>query len=170
MACSICLYCISCSGFVTPNTKNIYSDHARFVHSADGVLVPIDEPYQGTALFWCSYGVNGYLEQTRAPQTVLMAGGTTQRKWFGLHDMMSRIYPMFKNDRFWDMKIADIALKDKTNVEVLASYNAGAYIGDCGEMGMIPLLRQAGCRPFMSTGVKRIGMRQSFPLCAQRTR
>ncbi len=140
----LCL-CLIVLGLLRPTQKSPAPAAARLIRSLDGVLVPVEEPYRGTVFTWCSFGVGGYLEQTRAPQTVLMAGGAAEREWFGLRDLMSRIYPnVLKEDRYWDMRNGDIALKDKTGVEVLLSYNAGAYIADCGDAGMIPLLREVG--------------------------
>jgi iron complex transport system substrate-binding protein len=119
--------------------------HNRVVIDGAGVKVAIEEPFRGVVFTWGAWGVGGYLANTRAPQTVLNAGGPEDREWFGKHDIMSKVYPQVLNDdRYWDPDNGDWAQRAKSEIEGLMRYNAGAYLGNGGEMGMVPILRSVG--------------------------
>lgn len=132
-------------GLLQPVPSASVNSGSRLVLSADGMRIRVEKPFRGVVLTWCAFGPGGYLENTRSPETLQMAGGQEEREWFGKYSFMSRVYPeVWREDRFWDRKNGDLAVKDKTGVEGLLTYNAGAYIGDCGAFGMIPLLRAMG--------------------------
>lgn len=121
------------------------STNGRMVISADGVQVPIEEPFRGVAFTWGAWGVSGYLENTREPDTVLVAGGHRQRENFGRYGLMHKVYPqIFRENHFWDLKYGELSLMAKTGIEPLLAYNAGVYLANGGNYGMGPTLRQAG--------------------------
>ena len=117
----------------------------RVVVDGEGVPVQIQSPFRGIVLTWGAWGVGGYLQNTRGPRTVLNAGGPQARKWFGEHDLMSKVFPqVLSDDHYWDPANGDWAQRAKSELEGLMRYDAGAYLGNGGNLGMVPLLRQAG--------------------------
>jgi iron complex transport system substrate-binding protein len=73
------------------------------------------------------------------------AGGPLTRKRFGEFDIMSKVYPqVLSDDKYWDPDNGDWAQRAKSEVEGLMRYNAGAYLGNGGELGMVPVLRRIG--------------------------
>lgn len=119
--------------------------HSRIVIDGAGEKVPVEEPFRGIVLTWGAWGVGGYLQNTRAPQTVMNAGGPLVRKWFGERDLMSKVFPQVLNDdKYWDPANGDWAQRAKSEVEGLMRYDAGAYLGNGGNYGMVPVLRRIG--------------------------
>jgi iron complex transport system substrate-binding protein len=118
--------------------------HGRTVVDAEGTAVQIERPFRGTILTWGAWEVGGYLESTRAPETMLMAGGHWAR-WAFARDVMSWIYPEALNqDRVWDTAKGDQSRRAKAEIEILFAYNPGAYLGNGGNFGMVPVLRRVG--------------------------
>jgi len=125
--------------------------HSRMVTDGEGIKVAVGEPFRGIVLTWGAWGVGGYLHNTRAPETVMNAGGPLARKRFAEYDIMSKVYPqVLSDDRYWDPDKGDWAQRAKSEVEGLMRYNAGAYLGNGNEMGMVPVLRRVGL-PALST-------------------
>jgi ABC-type Fe3+-hydroxamate transport system substrate-binding protein len=119
--------------------------HSRAVLSADGTEVRIGQPFRGIVLTWGAWGIGGYLQNTHAPDTVLVAGGTLARKQFAERDLMSKVYPqVLQDDRFWDAKNGDWSQRAKSEIESLLTYNPGVYLGNGGNFGMVPTLRHVG--------------------------
>ena len=133
------------SSMLRPPQQFAAPEHSRTVVSADGVRVQIGEPFRGIVLTWGAWGVGGYLQNTRAPETVLVAGGPLARKWFDERDLMSKVYPqVLQEDRFWDLQHGDWSQKAKAEIERLLTYDAGVYLGNGGEFGMVTNLRRVG--------------------------
>lgn len=120
----------------------------RKISSADGKVISVDEPFRGVVLTWGAWTVGDYLQHTRAPETVLVAGGQRERKWSRKYDLMGRIFPQILNDTHWDLINGDSDLRSKTEIETLLTYNPGAYLGNDGHYGMIPILRSVGMPAF----------------------
>ena len=118
--------------------------HGRTVVDAEGTPIQIERPFRGTVLTWGAWGVGGYLESTHAPETVSMAGGPWAR-WAFARDVLSWIYPdVLKEDRVWDTAKGDQSRRAKAEIETLFAYNPGAYLGNGGNFGMVPVLRRVG--------------------------
>ena len=110
----------------------------------EGVRVRIGVPFRGMGLTWGAWGVGGYLSNTHAPGTVLHAGGPWNRERFA-KEAMSWIYPqVLQRDSLWDAAIGRQSQRAKGEIETLLAYNPGAYLGNGGSFGMVPLLRAVG--------------------------
>jgi ABC-type Fe3+-hydroxamate transport system substrate-binding protein len=108
---------------------------SRIVTDAEGIKVPIEIPFRGT--FYG--GVGGYLEATRAPETLLKVGDSGDREWFA-KEAMSWIYPNVLNkDSLWDVKFTGHG--PYKELETLLAYEAGVYIED---RNLTPMLRRLG--------------------------
>lgn len=114
--------------------------NSRTVVDAEGTPVQIAMPYRGTALAWC-VGVTGYLEATRAPESLLNIWGLN-RFWFA-HEVIGWIYPqVLRNDSFWNAKAASRSRGANPEIETLFAFDPGAYLGST--WGSTPLLRRVG--------------------------
>ncbi|MGB6942101.1 MAG: ABC transporter substrate-binding protein [Bryobacteraceae bacterium] len=120
---------------------------SRIVIDAQGTKVPVALPFRGSVLAWCGFGAEGYLEKTQAPQTLLDYGGARDRADFA-RGLMGLVYPQaLKDDRLWAGKATNPygGLRNHfPDLEFLLAYDAGAYLGDCGNTGVVPLLRTVG--------------------------
>jgi ABC-type Fe3+-hydroxamate transport system substrate-binding protein len=118
--------------------------HSRTVVDAGGTQVQIALPFRGVVLTWASHP-SQYLATTRAPETILIAGGPTQvsnRTTFA-GSVMSWVYPqVLSQDKFWDLRNLLRSRGPYAEIEAVFSYDAGAYIGVQG--GPMPLIRHVG--------------------------
>jgi ABC-type Fe3+-hydroxamate transport system substrate-binding protein len=86
---------------------------SHFVTDAEGVEVAVPLPFRAVA----GYGGSDFLETTRAPETLLKAGGPRDRARFA-SGLMSRIYPRaLKDDNLWNCPF---------DLETLLAYDNGA--------------------------------------------
>ena len=112
----------------------------RVVKDAAGVDVPIEIPFRGAVLTWCAYGASNYLGHTHSPQTLVSAGGKREREWLAKR-VWSRIYPRtLQDDSLWRNKFSDRFAA----IEGLLAFDAGAYLGGCGAVGVVSSLRTVG--------------------------
>lgn len=115
--------------------------HSRTVVDASGTPVQIETPFRGTALAWGDYA-GGYLEHTRAPETLLHAGGPSKRVEFSRH-VTSWIYPQaLAKDSIWDASMGTHNHGPYAEAETLLAYNPGVYLVTPYDFG--PLLRHLG--------------------------
>jgi hypothetical protein len=114
----------------------------RMITDARGVAVPIDLPFRGVALTW-GFDVPGwYLEDTRAPESLVYAGDAEDRARFS-HSILRWIYPqVVANDKLWRAHVLDTARGPYAEAESLLCYDASAFLG--APNGLLPLLRQIG--------------------------
>ncbi len=130
-------------GLLRPLPQFTAPAHSRAVIGGDGVKIAIEKPFRGVVFTWCGCGAVGYLEDTHSPETIMNAGGPEDRIQFGRR-LMSKVYPQVLSDnRYWDSE-GEWTHKAKTEIERLMAYNPGAYLGDGGNFGMVPLLRRVG--------------------------
>jgi len=107
---------------------------SRIVVDADGTSVPISLPFRGTF----DPRLSGYLEHTRAPETLLKVGDDQDRARFS-KGFMSLIFPdVVKKNSLWDVGFSGHGRY--AEVETLFTYDAGAYIA----VGDTALLRRVG--------------------------
>ncbi len=117
---------------------------SRIVTDAEGIEVPVAIPFRGIMLTWGAWGVGGYLENTRAPSSVFNAGDSVERDSF-VRGVVNWIYPdIFKNDGIWDADIIPRRRGSNAEIESLITRDAGAYLGNGGNFGAVPLLRRIG--------------------------
>jgi iron complex transport system substrate-binding protein len=122
---------------------------SRVAVDARGTQMPIEEPFRGVVLTARASGVDDYLKNTRAPETVMMAGGREARRFFA-GSLISKVYPdVLQQDRYWDLVNGDWAQGTRANIESLLTYHAGAYLGAGGNnFGMVPFLQSVGLPAF----------------------
>lgn len=143
----VCL-CLISTGLLRPRQHIRPVEHSRIVIDGAGDKVAIEEPFRGVVLTWGAWSIGGYLENTRAPQTVMNGGGASQREEFSKR-LMSKIYPqVLSNDRYWDPVNGGWTQRAKSEIEGLLRYDAGAYLGNGGALGMLPELRRVGLPAF----------------------
>jgi hypothetical protein len=118
---------------------------SRIVVDAQGVKVPIAEPFLGIMPIAQGARVGDYLSNTRAPDTVYHAGGPGDRGWFE-HDLVSKVYPdVLREDHYWDLIKGRWADRQRSEIEYLMTYHAGAYLsGGRNCCGTASLLRRIG--------------------------
>ncbi len=140
----------------TPQFPAQPKDH--IVIDAEGAKVPIAIPFRGIMLTWGAWSVGGYLENTRAPESVFNAGDSASRESFS-REVMNWIYPdIFKNDQIWDADLISQKRGSNAEIETLLARDAGAYLGNGGNFGAVPLLRRIGlpaltlCSPSPNSG------------------
>jgi hypothetical protein len=119
--------------------------HSRTVADAAGTPVRIPLPFRGTVLAWASHPPS-YLAVTRAPETLLVAGG---RRYISTREAFARselswIYPqVLKQDKFWDLRGKLASHGQYAAIENILAYDQGAaYLGMQG--GPMPLMRTVG--------------------------
>lgn len=116
----------------------------RIVVDAGGVPVHIALPFKGTVLTWGGL-VREYLHDTRAPETLLNAGGAGRREF--LKEVIGWIYPrLAKRESVWDAGVAgSYGRAANSEVESLMALDAGAYLGMKGiNNSPVSLLRRIG--------------------------
>lgn len=115
-------------------------EHYRIVKDAAGVEVPIETPFRGSVLTWCGFGAGGYLGHTHSPGTLMSAGTAVDRERFTT-EIWSRIYRQTSaSDELWTGKFR----RRFAAIEAMLAYDAGAYLGACGEFGVVPSLQSIG--------------------------
>jgi ABC-type Fe3+-hydroxamate transport system substrate-binding protein len=118
--------------------------HGRIVIDAEGIAIPIAVPFDGIVLTWGAWDANGYLENTHAPGTMLDVGGTLERTHFS-QGVMNWIYPEVEaEDGIWSRKLMPTGHGPIDDLEILLAKNAGAFLGNGGHFGLVPVLRELG--------------------------
>lgn len=119
--------------------------NGRIVIDAEGAKVNVEEPFRGIVLTWGAWTVNGYLMNTKSPESVMNAGGPVARHWFDVRGWMSKVYPqVLRDDKYWNVRFGDEIQRTKGEIETLYAFNPGAFLGNGGQFGMVPFLRRAG--------------------------
>jgi ABC-type Fe3+-hydroxamate transport system substrate-binding protein len=114
--------------------------NSRTITDGGGFKVAIAQPFRGSV----ASGVGGYLENTRAPDTLRYVGSPDERDWF-TNEVMYWIYPeVEKNDRIWDKNIIPYGHGPFEEVEHLLALDGGVYLGYGGGFGTLPFLRRLG--------------------------
>ncbi len=114
----------------------------RTVVDADGIAVPVETPFRGTALAWGTQ-IDGYLHDTHAPET-LASVENGDRTYFS-RQVISWIYPqILRKDDLWNRRGISSGKGPNAAIEPLLAGDPGAYLGGGGAFGPIPLMRRVG--------------------------
>lgn len=117
----------------------------RVVADAAGSKVYLEEPFRGIVLTWGAWDVGWYLQSTHSPETVMNAGGPEARENFGERSLMSKVVPVvLQQDHYWNTPFGDEIQRAKWDIEMAYTVNAGVFLGNGGDFGMVPELRRAG--------------------------
>ncbi len=112
----------------------------RIVKDGAGVEVPIEIPFRGSVLMWCGGGAGGYLSTTHSPRTLVSAGTQRDRDWFA-KGVWSWIYlRTLQQDSVWQNNFNNRFAA----IEGLLAFDAGAYLGGCGGVGVVSSIRAVG--------------------------
>ena len=115
------------------------------VIDAEGVEAYIQEPFRGIALTWGAWSADGYLMNTKSPDTIMNAGGPVARHRFDMYEWTSKIYPqVLRDDKYWNVRYGDEIQRAKGDLEALYAFNPGVFLGNGGDFGMVPFLRRTG--------------------------
>ena len=114
----------------------------RVVVDGAGKAFRVALPFRGTVLMWGGDDVQAYLEHTRAPDTLLRAGASSDRARFK-RSFMGRLYPkLAAHGWIWDRDSIFPSHGSREEIETLFQYDPSAYLGTIA--GSTPLLRRLG--------------------------
>ncbi len=127
--------------------------HAFTVTDAEGVVVPVARPFRGVVLTWGAWNADRYLQNTKAPETLNTVGNVRDRAQFA-KDFMSRVFPgVLAIDHIWNAGKLGNGGDRAAALEKLVALDAGAYLGNGGDFGLVPTLRRLGL-PALTLGTR----------------